>query len=87
MDQAIRTDLGVRKFAYRQIGRKCYRQKGVEVSQQQLTGEAPKVTGDYFFDDVHSFVMKHKDRMPREALRYTIEKWPRIQRQQAMEKA
>ena len=40
MDQAIRTDLGVRKFAYRQIGRKCYRQKGVEVSQQQLTGEA-----------------------------------------------
>jgi 3-methyladenine DNA glycosylase AlkD len=45
-----------------------------------------KVAGDYFFDDVHKFVMKHKNRMPRTALRYAIEKWPAVKRKQAMKK-
>ncbi len=45
-----------------------------------------KVAGDYFFDDLHKFVMKHKNRMPRTALRYAIEKWPAVKRKQAMKK-
>jgi 3-methyladenine DNA glycosylase AlkD len=45
-----------------------------------------KVTGDYFFDEAYRFVMKHKDDMPRTALRYAIEKWPAAKRKQAMRK-
>ena len=37
-----------------------------------------KVTGDYFFDDAYNFVMKYKNKMPRTALRYAIEKWPEV---------
>jgi 3-methyladenine DNA glycosylase AlkD len=43
-----------------------------------------KVTGDYLFDDAYRFVMKHKDSMPRTALRYAIEKWPVAERRRAM---
>ena len=46
-----------------------------------------KVAGDYFFDDTYSFIMKHKDKMPRTALRYATEKWPKARRQQALQKA
>jgi 3-methyladenine DNA glycosylase AlkD len=45
-----------------------------------------KVTGDYFFADAHRFIMKHKDVMPRTALRYAIEKWPETKRRQAMKR-
>lgn len=45
-----------------------------------------KVTGDHFFDEAHEFVMKHKDVMPRTALRYAIEKWPRARRARAMKR-
>jgi 3-methyladenine DNA glycosylase AlkD len=45
-----------------------------------------KVAGDYFFEDVRDFVMEHKDVMPRTALRYAIEKWPKGDRSRAMKK-
>jgi 3-methyladenine DNA glycosylase AlkD len=45
-----------------------------------------KVAGDHFFQDVYKFVMKHKDGMPRTALRYAIEKWPASKRKLAMRK-
>jgi 3-methyladenine DNA glycosylase AlkD len=45
-----------------------------------------KVTGDHFFDQAYRFVMKHKDEMPRTALRYAIEKWPPARRRKAMER-
>ena len=45
-----------------------------------------KVTGDYFFDDAYRFVMKHKDVMPRTALRYAVEKWPEAKRRKAMKR-
>jgi 3-methyladenine DNA glycosylase AlkD len=46
-----------------------------------------KVTGDYFFEDAYRFVMKHKDVMPRTALRYATEKWPEASRKEAMKRS
>lgn len=43
-----------------------------------------KVAADYHREEVFEYVMKHKDRMPRTALRYAIEKMPRKMREQAM---
>jgi 3-methyladenine DNA glycosylase AlkD len=45
-----------------------------------------KVTGDHFFDEAYAFVMKHREVMPRAALRYAIEKWPAARRREAMAK-
>lgn len=45
-----------------------------------------KVAGDHFFAETCEFVMKHKDDMPRTALRYAIEKWPALRRRKAMKK-
>lgn len=46
-----------------------------------------KVAGDYYPDEVFSYVMKRKDKMPRTALRYAIEKYPPHKRKEAMEKS
>jgi 3-methyladenine DNA glycosylase AlkD len=46
-----------------------------------------KVAGDYYPDEVFAYVMKHKDKMPRTALRYAIEKYPPNKRKEAMEKS
>jgi 3-methyladenine DNA glycosylase AlkD len=43
-----------------------------------------KVAGDHFFEETRAFVLRHKDRMPRTALRYAIEKWPPSERRRAM---
>jgi len=45
-----------------------------------------KEAGNHFFEEVLDFVMAHKDRMPRTALRYAIEKWPEDKRRKAMTK-
>jgi 3-methyladenine DNA glycosylase AlkD len=60
--------------------------KDEEDMVQKGYGWMLKVTGDYFFNDAHRFVMKHKDVMPRTALRYAIEKWPESKRQAAMKR-
>jgi 3-methyladenine DNA glycosylase AlkD len=39
-----------------------------------------------YADEVFDYVMRHKDRMPRTALRYAIEKLPPTRRKQAMAK-
>jgi 3-methyladenine DNA glycosylase AlkD len=39
-----------------------------------------------FPDEVFAYVMKHKSKMPRTALRYAIEKMPEKRRKQAMAK-
>lgn len=46
-----------------------------------------KVAGDYYPDEVFAYVMKHKDIMPRTALRYAIEKYPPHKRKEAMGKS
>lgn len=46
-----------------------------------------KVAGDYYPDEVFAYVMKHKDKMPRTALRYAIEKYPAHKRKEAMGKS
>jgi 3-methyladenine DNA glycosylase AlkD len=43
-----------------------------------------KEAGDRFFPEVHGFVITHKHKMPRTALRYAIEKWPAADRKEAM---
>jgi 3-methyladenine DNA glycosylase AlkD len=45
-----------------------------------------KEAGNHFFEEVHDFVMAHKEMMPRTALRYAIEKWPQDKRREAMKK-
>jgi 3-methyladenine DNA glycosylase AlkD len=37
-------------------------------------------------DEIFAYVMKHKDKMPRTALRYAIEKYPKEKRKEAMRK-
>ena len=43
-----------------------------------------KVASDFHQEQVFEFVMKYKERMPRTALRYAIEKMPKKLKQQAM---
>jgi 3-methyladenine DNA glycosylase AlkD len=45
-----------------------------------------KAASDAHREDVFSFVMQHKTKMPRTALRYAIEKMPEEMRKKAMEK-
>lgn len=43
-----------------------------------------KAAADVYQDEVFKFVIKHKERMPRTALRYAIEKMPKKMKQKAM---
>jgi len=45
-----------------------------------------KEAANEFEDEVFAYVMKHKDRMPRTALRYAIEKMPPARKKQAMKR-
>lgn len=45
-----------------------------------------KASSEAYRDNIFSFVMNHKTRMPRTALRYAIEKMPADMKKQAMEK-
>ncbi|MCP4632819.1 MAG: DNA alkylation repair protein [candidate division Zixibacteria bacterium] len=45
-----------------------------------------KEAGNIFPDEIFAYVMKHKDEMPRTALRYAIEKYPKAMRAKAMKK-
>jgi 3-methyladenine DNA glycosylase AlkD len=45
-----------------------------------------KEAGNRFPDEVFAYVMRHKDEMPRTALRYAIEKYPRVMRKKAMQR-
>jgi 3-methyladenine DNA glycosylase AlkD len=51
---------------------------------QKGYGWALKEASNTFPDEVFRFVMERRDRMPRTALRYAIEKYPEGQRRQAM---
>lgn len=45
-----------------------------------------KEAGNEYPDEVFAYVMKHKNKMPRTALRYAIEKYPQAKRKEAMKK-
>ncbi len=45
-----------------------------------------KETSKEFPDEIYAYMMKHKDVMPRTALRYAIEKYPKAKRKEAMAK-
>jgi 3-methyladenine DNA glycosylase AlkD len=45
-----------------------------------------KEAGNVYPDEVFAYVLKHKDVMPRTALRYAIEKYPPTKRKQAMKR-
>lgn len=45
-----------------------------------------KEAGNRFPDEVYAYVMRHKDEMPRTALRYAIEKYPPAMRKRAMQR-
>jgi len=45
-----------------------------------------KVASNTYFADVYNFVLERKDVMPRTALRYAIEKYPKEMRREAMKK-
>lgn len=51
---------------------------------QKGYGWSLKVASNYFPNEVFDFVMMHKDKMPRTALRYAIEKYPKKMREKAM---
>jgi 3-methyladenine DNA glycosylase AlkD len=53
---------------------------------QKGYGWTLKEAGNVFPDEVFAYVMKHRNRMPRTALRYAIEKYPAAKRKQAMSK-
>jgi 3-methyladenine DNA glycosylase AlkD len=46
-----------------------------------------KEAGNIFPDEVFAYVMKHKDEMPRTALRYAIDKYPKPMRAKAIKKS
>jgi 3-methyladenine DNA glycosylase AlkD len=45
-----------------------------------------KEASNRYQKDVFAYVMEHKDMMPRTALRYAIEKMPKVMKKQAMAK-
>ena len=54
---------------------------------QKAYGWMLKEASDFFPKEVMAFVMENKDQMPRTALRYAIEKYPKKMRERAMKKA
>lgn len=78
------------------VRRGMFLETALEIAQELLEDDDYMVQKGYgwmlkdasimFMDEVNAFIMKHKDRMPRTALRYAIERFPEKKRKLAMAK-
>ena len=78
------------------LGKKAHLNTAFEIADTLLLDEDDmvqkgygwmlKIASDNYPDDVFNYVIKNKNQMPRTALRYAIEKYPKSKRQQAMKR-